>query len=153
MNTANSCQLFCQAQTSIPGGVNSPVRAFKSVGSNPLFIKKASGSSIVDADNNSYIDYVGSWGPMILGHCHPQIVEAIRQAAGNGASFGAPTELEITLAEMIIAAVPSIEMVRMVNSGTEATMSAIRLARAHTGKDDIIKFSGCYHGHADSLLV
>ncbi len=153
MNHSRSEQLFQQATQVIPGGVNSPVRAFKSVGINPCFIKKAAGSRIVDEDGNSYIDYVGSWGPMILGHCHPQVVQAVKTALDNGSSFGAPTELEITLAQMVIDAVPSIEMVRMVSSGTEATMSAIRLARGYTGRDKIIKFSGCYHGHADALLV
>lgn len=150
---SRSHQLFHQAQQCIPGGVNSPVRAFKSVGADPLFIAKASGSRIVDADGNSYIDYVGSWGPMILGHCFPKVVDAVKRCMENGSSFGAPTELEITLARMVIDAVPSIEMVRMVSSGTEATMSAIRLARGYTGRDKIIKFSGCYHGHADALLV
>jgi glutamate-1-semialdehyde 2,1-aminomutase len=153
LNHNRSDVLFQQAKLSIPGGVNSPVRAFRSVGLNPLFIKKASGANIFDEDGNSFIDYVGSWGPMILGHCHPQVVEAVKAALDNGASFGAPTELETTLANMVIDAVPSIEMVRMVSSGTEATMSAIRLARGYTGRDNIIKFSGCYHGHADSLLV
>ncbi|BDV44759.1 glutamate-1-semialdehyde 2,1-aminomutase [Geotalea uraniireducens] len=153
ITTTTSRQLFARAITSIPGGVNSPVRAFKSVGADPLFISKASGSRIIDADGNEFIDYVGSWGPMILGHCHPQVVAAVKNAVEKGSSFGAPTELEIILAEMVIKAVPSIEMVRMVSSGTEATMSAIRLARGYTGKDKIIKFSGCYHGHADSLLV
>jgi glutamate-1-semialdehyde 2,1-aminomutase len=153
MKSSRSTQLFQQAIRSIPGGVNSPVRAFKSVGADPLFIKKASGSTIFDEDDNAFIDYVGSWGPMILGHCHPKVVAAIKAAADSGCSFGAPTELEITLAEMVIAAVPSIDMVRMVSSGTEATMSAIRLARGYTGRDDILKFSGCYHGHSDALLV
>lgn len=153
MKTDRSHALFSRAQEFIPGGVNSPVRAFRSVGSDPLFISKASGSRIYDADGNEFIDYVGSWGPMILGHCPPQVVEAVKRAVERGSSFGAPTELEITLAEMVIKAVPSIEMVRMVSSGTEATMSAIRLARGYTGRDKIIKFSGCYHGHADSLLV
>ena len=153
MKSSRSTQLFQQAIRSIPGGVNSPVRAFKSVGSDPLFIKKASGSTIFDEDDNAFIDYVGSWGPMILGHCHPKVVAAVKAAAESGCSFGAPTELEITLAEMVIAAVPSIDMVRMVSSGTEATMSAIRLARGYTGRDDILKFSGCYHGHSDALLV
>jgi glutamate-1-semialdehyde 2,1-aminomutase len=153
MQTSRSTQLFKQAQQYIPGGVNSPVRAFRSVGSDPLFIKKASGCTISDEDGNSYIDYVGSWGPMILGHCHPQVVAAIKEAVASGSSFGAPTELEITLAKMVIDAVPSIEMVRMVSSGTEATMSAIRLARGFTGRDKILKFSGCYHGHSDALLV
>jgi glutamate-1-semialdehyde 2,1-aminomutase len=149
----NSCRLYSRAVTSIPGGVNSPVRACKSVGADPLFIKSADGAVIVDADGNRYIDYVGSWGPMILGHRHPAVVAAIRQVLERGTSFGAPTDLEITLAEMVIAAVPSAEMVRMVNSGTEAAMSAIRLARGYTGRDLVVKFDGCYHGHADTLLV
>lgn len=153
MNTTRSSLLFARAKECIPGGVNSPVRAFRSVGADPLFITKAAGCRITDADGNEFIDYVGSWGPMILGHCHPEVVRAVQEAAVSGASFGAPTELEITLAETVIAAVPSIEMVRMVSSGTEATMSAIRLARGYTGRDKILKFSGCYHGHADSLLV
>ncbi len=153
MNTTNSSALFARAKELIPGGVNSPVRAFRSVGADPLFITKAAGCRITDADDNEFIDYVGSWGPMILGHCRPEIVKAVQDAAASGSSFGAPTQLEITLAEMVIAAVPSIEMVRMVSSGTEATMSAIRLARGYTGRDNILKFSGCYHGHADSLLV
>jgi glutamate-1-semialdehyde 2,1-aminomutase len=153
MNHDRSSSLFQQAKSVIPGGVNSPVRAFKSVVADPLFIKKASGSRIIDEDDNSYIDYVGSWGPMIVGHCHPKVAEAVKQTMDNGASFGAPTELEITLAKMVIEAVPSIEKVRMVSSGTEATMSAIRLARGFSRRDNIIKFSGCYHGHADSLLV
>jgi len=153
MTSSRSHTLFNQAQRIIPGGVNSPVRAFKSVGADPLFIKKAAGSHIFDEDGNTYIDYVGSWGPMILGHCHPAVVAAVKQCMENGSSFGAPTELEITLAQMVVDAVPSIEMIRMVSSGTEATMSAIRLARGYTGRDNIIKFSGCYHGHADSLLV
>ena len=150
---SKSNSLFSRARSIIPGGVNSPVRAFRSVGSDPLFITKGSGSRIFDADNNSYIDYVGSWGPLILGHCNTQVLEAVKLCMESGASFGAPTELEITLAQMVIDAVPSIEMVRMVSSGTEATMSAIRVARGHTGRDRIIKFSGCYHGHSDSLLV
>lgn len=153
MNDSKSTALFAKAKERIPGGVNSPVRAFKSVGRDPLFIARAEGSKIFDVDGNAYIDYVGSWGPMILGHCHPKVVEAIRAAAGTGASFGAPTEREIELAEMVCAAYPNIEMVRMVSSGTEATMSAIRLARGYTGRDKILKFDGCYHGHADSLLV
>lgn len=153
MKNIRSSTLFQQAKSSIPGGVNSPVRAFRSVGADPLFIKRAAGCKIVDEDENVFIDYVGSWGPMIAGHCHPDVVSAIKQAMDNGASFGAPTELETTLAKMVIEAVPSIEMVRMVSSGTEATMSAIRLARGYTGRDNIIKFSGCYHGHADALLV
>ncbi|MBE0501915.1 MAG: glutamate-1-semialdehyde 2,1-aminomutase [Desulfuromonadales bacterium] len=153
MNHQISSRLFAQAKKIIPGGVNSPVRAFKSVGCDPIFISRAAGSHIYDADGNSYIDYVGSWGPMILGHCHPKVVEAIQQTAISGASFGAPTEREIILAEMVREAYPNIEMVRMVSSGTEATMSAIRLARGYTGRDKILKFDGCYHGHADSLLV
>lgn len=153
MENTRSSRLFRQAQKYIPGGVNSPVRAFRSVGSDPLFITKASGSRIFDADGNEFIDYVGSWGPMILGHCHPQVAEAVKNAVDRGSSFGAPTELEITLAEMVVEAVPAMEMVRMVSSGTEATMSAIRLARGYTDRDKILKFSGCYHGHADSLLV
>jgi glutamate-1-semialdehyde 2,1-aminomutase len=150
---SESQRLFALAQAVTPGGVNSPVRAFKSVGTDPLFIKSASGSKIVDADDRSYIDYVGSWGPMIIGHANEEVLEAIIEAARNGTSFGAPTEREIVLAQMVIEAVPSIEKVRMVNSGTEATMSAIRVARGVTGRDRIIKFNGCYHGHADGLLV
>ncbi len=153
MNHQKSAELFQLAKTVIPGGVNSPVRAFKSVGCDPLFIARAEGSRIFDADGNAYIDYVGSWGPMILGHCHPKVVEAIRRAAADGASYGAPTAKEIELAQMVCEAYPNIEMVRMVSSGTEATMSAIRLARGYTGRDKILKFDGCYHGHADSLLV
>ncbi|MCM2358873.1 MAG: glutamate-1-semialdehyde 2,1-aminomutase [Geobacteraceae bacterium] len=153
METSRSVKFFKDAQKFIPGGVNSPVRAFKSVGADPLFIQRAAGSRIYDVDGNEFIDYVGSWGPMILGHCHPTVNAAIKEAVDNGASFGAPTELEIILAEMVVQAVPSIEMVRMVSSGTEATMSAIRLARGYTGRDKILKFSGCYHGHADALLV
>jgi glutamate-1-semialdehyde 2,1-aminomutase len=153
MNHTRSSSLFQQAKQSIPGGVNSPVRAFKSVGADPLFINKASGDRIIDEDGNSFIDYVGSWGPMIVGHCHPDVIAAVQSTMESGASFGAPTERETILANMVIDAVPSIEMVRMVSSGTEATMSAIRLARGYTGRDKILKFSGCYHGHADSLLV
>lgn len=153
MNRENSHKLFERALKFIPGGVNSPVRACKAVGVEPVFIDYADGCMIFDADGNSYIDYIGSWGPMILGHRHPAVVDAVSNALKRGSSFGAPTDLEIELAEMIIDAVPSIEMVRMVNSGTEATMSAIRLARGFTGRDTIIKFDGCYHGHADSLLV
>ncbi len=153
MSGARSRQLFAEAKKHIPGGVNSPVRAFRSVGGEPLFIKKAKGSKIYDADNKVYIDYVLSWGPMILGHAHPAVTAALKKAIANGTSFGAPTELEITLAKMVKKAVPSIEMVRMVSSGTEATMSAIRAARGFTGRDKILKFDGCYHGHADSLLV
>jgi glutamate-1-semialdehyde 2,1-aminomutase len=153
MNTSRSHQLFQRAQQLIPGGVNSPVRAFRSVGCDPLFIQRAAGCRIYDEDGNEFIDYVGSWGPMILGHCPPEVVAAVKTAADSGASFGAPTEREVILAEMVIQAVPSIEMVRMVSSGTEATMSAIRVARGYTGRDKIIKFSGCYHGHSDALLV
>lgn len=145
--------LFTRAAKVIPGGVNSPVRAFRSVGGTPLFIREASGSKIIDSEGREYIDYVCSWGPMILGHAHPEVVAAIRDAAERGASFGAPTELEIEMAERVVAAFPSIEAVRMVSSGTEATMTAIRLARGWTGRDRIVKFNGCYHGHADSLLV
>jgi len=146
-------QLFESAQQVIPGGVNSPVRAFNGVGGTPCFIKRAEGAYIFDADDNAYIDYVGSWGPMILGHNHPAILEAVIATAKNGLSFGAPTELEITMAEKVRELVPSMERLRMVSSGTEATMSAIRLARGYTGRDKILKFEGCYHGHADSLLV
>lgn len=146
-------KLFVQAQKAIPGGVNSPVRACRSVGARPVFIQRAEGSRVFDADGNAYIDYVGSWGPMILGHRHPEVIAAIQRVLERGTSFGAPTELETELAEMVIEAVPSVEMVRMVNSGTEATMSAIRLARGVTGRDLLIKFDGCYHGHADTLLV
>lgn len=153
MDHTKSSQLFASAKALIPGGVNSPVRAFKSVGADPLFITRAAGSKVYDVDGNEFIDYVGSWGPMILGHCHPDVVAAVKSAADSGASFGAPTEKETFLAQMVIDAVPSIEMVRMVSSGTEATMSAIRLARGYTGRDKIIKFSGCYHGHSDALLV
>jgi glutamate-1-semialdehyde 2,1-aminomutase len=153
MNHSKSAELFSLAKSVIPGGVNSPVRAFKSVGCDPIFIARAEGPRIFDADGNGYIDYVGSWGPMILGHCHPKVVEAIRRAAADGASYGAPTQKEIELAQMVCGAYPNIEMVRMVSSGTEATMSAIRLARGYTGRDKILKFDGCYHGHADSLLV
>ncbi|TLU64278.1 glutamate-1-semialdehyde-2,1-aminomutase [Thalassotalea litorea] len=150
---SHSEQLFQQAQDTIPGGVNSPVRAFSSVGGTPCFIKRADGPYIFDADDNKYIDYVGSWGPMILGHNHPAIREAVISTAQNGLSFGAPTELEINMAEKVRSIVPSMEKLRMVSSGTEATMSAIRLARGYTGRDKILKFEGCYHGHADSLLV
>ena len=149
----NSEQLFEQAKKTIPGGVNSPVRAFNSVGGSPCFVKKAQGAYIYDADDKAYIDYVGSWGPMILGHNHPAILAAVIETAQNGLSFGAPTEIEITMAEKVRELVPSMESLRMVNSGTEATMSAIRLARGFTSRDKILKFEGCYHGHADSLLV
>lgn len=148
-----SNKLFLKAQAVIPGGVNSPVRAFKSVEQPPPFIKRASSSFIWDEDRNKYIDYVGSWGSMILGHANPSLVKAIREITKRGTSFGAPTRLEVKMAELITKIMPSIEMVRIVNSGTEATMSAIRLARAYTGKDKIIKFEGCYHGHTDSFLI
>ena len=148
-----SARLFARALELLPGGVNSPVRAFRAVGGTPLFIRSAGGPTITDVDGRTFIDYVGSWGPMILGHADAEIVAALAAVAANGTSFGAPNELEIELAEEIVAAVPSMEMVRMVNSGTEATMSAIRLARGVTGRDKLVKFEGCYHGHADSLLV
>ncbi|EHQ51498.1 MULTISPECIES: glutamate-1-semialdehyde 2,1-aminomutase [Ectothiorhodospira] len=148
-----SHDLFQAAQKHIPGGVNSPVRAFKGVGGDPIFIERAQGAYMYDADGKRYIDYVGSWGPMIAGHAHPEVIAAVREAALNGLSFGAPTELEIQLADRVCELVPSMEMVRMTSSGTEATMSAIRLARGFTGRDKILKFEGCYHGHGDSLLV
>jgi glutamate-1-semialdehyde 2,1-aminomutase len=148
-----SRELFLEAQRYLPGGVDSPVRAFKAVGGTPPFIVKGEGSKIYDADGNEYIDFVGSWGPLILGHSHPQVVEALKLAVERGTSFGAPTELEVTLAKMICSAMPSIEEIRFVNSGTEATMTALRLARAFTGRDKVIKFAGGYHGHADGLLV
>jgi len=145
--------LFDEAQRYLPGGVNSPVRAFKAVGGNPPFIKRAQGSRIYDEDGNEFIDFVCSWGALILGHAHPQVVDGLKRAVERGTSFGAPTELETTLAKMICDAIPSIEMVRFVNSGTEATMSALRLARAFTGRDRIVKFAGGYHGHSDGLLA
>jgi glutamate-1-semialdehyde 2,1-aminomutase len=144
---------FIQAQKHIPGGVNSPVRAFKGVGGDPVFVDHASGAYTYDPDGNRYIDYVGSWGPMILGHAHPEVIKAVQAVIGKGLSFGAPTELETAMADKVCELVPSMDMVRMVSSGTEATMSAIRLARGYTGRDKIIKFEGCYHGHSDSLLV
>ena len=150
---SRSKTLFNQAQQSIPGGVNSPVRAFKSVGGTPPFIDSAKGAILKDVDGKPYIDYVGSWGPMIVGHAHPEVIAAVQAAAAKGTSFGAPTEAEVHLAEKIIDCMPAMHMVRLVNSGTEATMSALRLARAVTGRDMIVKFSGCYHGHSDSLLV
>ncbi len=153
LDTTKSDDLFERAQQLIPGGVNSPVRAFRAVGRSPLFIREAAGAMITDVDGNSYVDYVGSWGPMILGHAHPVVIEAIREAASRGTSYGAPTELEIELATEIISAFRSIERVRLTSSGTEAAMSAIRLARGFTGRDRIVKFEGCYHGHSDSLLV
>ena len=153
-NNSKSYALFREARKIIPGGVNSPVRAFKSVDSNPIFIRKGKGARIYDVDDNEYIDYVGSWGPLILGHRHPRVVEALERCLKEvGTSFGAPTEMETTLAAMIVEALPSVEMVRLVNSGTEATMSALRLARGYTGRNKIVKFEGCYHGHADFLLI
>ena len=153
METKNSEIMFQKARQVIPGGVNSPVRACRSVGCDPLFIKKAAGAYLFDVDGNTLLDFVGSWGPMIMGHAHPAIVEAICTAAREGTSFGAPTPGEIELASMVVEAVPSVEKVRFVNSGTEATMSAIRLARGYTGRNTVVKFDGCYHGHADSFLV
>ncbi len=153
MDTSKSRRLFDEAQKYIPGGVNSPVRAFKSVGLSPLFIAKAKGSKIYDVDGNEYIDYVASWGPMILGHANDEINAAVWAALENGTSFGAPTELEVEMAKAVVDAVPSVEKVRMVSSGTEAVMSAIRLARGYTGRAKFIKFEGCYHGHSDALLV
>ncbi len=153
MNLSNSEQLIERARQSIPGGVNSPVRAFKGVGGTPVFFERGEGAYLTDADGNRYIDYVGSWGPMLLGHSNPEIVKAVQAQAAEALGFGAPTALEIDLAEQVISMVPSIERLRMVNSGTEATMSAIRLARGYTGRDMILKFAGCYHGHSDSLLV
>jgi glutamate-1-semialdehyde 2,1-aminomutase len=151
--TSRNLQLFQRAQKVIPGGVNSPVRAFRSVGGTPPFIVNGRGSRITDADGKSYIDYVGSWGPLILGHAHPRVVTATREMAAKGLSFGAPTEIEIELAELLCRLLPSLDLVRLVSSGTEATMSAIRLARGFTGRDLLVKFEGCYHGHSDSLLV
>jgi glutamate-1-semialdehyde 2,1-aminomutase len=153
MNTKRSRDLYRRAVELMPGGVNSPVRAFKSVGGDPLFIREARGSHMLDVDGNDYLDYVGSWGPMILGHAHPQVVEAVREAVGRGTSYGASTELEVRLAEQITGAFPAIERVRLVNSGTEAVMSAVRLARAFTGRTRVLKFEGCYHGHADGFLA
>jgi len=145
--------LFTQAQQHIPGGVNSPVRAFKGVGGDPVFFREGKGAWLTDAEGNRYIDYVGSWGPMILGHAHPEVISTVQEAVSHGLGFGAPTEIEIEMADTLCRLVPSMELVRMVSSGTEATMSAIRLARGFTGRDKIVKFEGCYHGHADSLLV
>ncbi|WP_133127489.1 glutamate-1-semialdehyde 2,1-aminomutase [Legionella nagasakiensis] len=150
---SHSQELFKKAQAIIPGGVNSPVRAFKGVGGEPLFFKQGKGAYLIDVDNNQYIDYVGSWGPLILGHCHPKVIAAVEEVLHMGMSFGAPTELEIKLAKKITSLMPTIEKIRMVNSGTEATMTAIRLARGYTNRNKIIKFNGCYHGHNDSLLV
>jgi glutamate-1-semialdehyde 2,1-aminomutase len=148
-----SSELFQRASRHIPGGVNSPVRAFKGVGGEPVFIVRGSGPYIWDEDGNKYIDYIGSWGPMILGHAHPAVVTAVKKAADSGLGFGAPTRIEVDLAELICALMPSIEKVRMLSSGTEATMTALRLARGYTGRDLIVKFEGCYHGHSDSLLI
>ncbi len=153
MQMKHSSELFLRAQQRIPGGVNSPVRAFRAVGGKPLFIQRASGSKLFDVDGNEYIDYIGSWGPMLLGHCNPEVTQAVQDALQFGTSFGAPTPGEITIAEQICDAVPSVEMVRLVNSGTEATMGALRVARGYTGRDKVLKFEGCYHGSVDSLLV
>lgn len=153
MDTRKSQTLFEDARSVIPGGVNSPVRAFRSVGGDPLFIERARGATIWDADGNAYLDFVGSWGPMLLGHDHPEIREAVARALPDGASFGAPTSREVELAHRVVDLVPSVEMVRLVNSGTEATMSALRLARAHTGRNGVVKFRGGYHGHGDAFLV
>ncbi len=153
MDFSASNKLFALAKKVIPGGVNSPVRACRSVGCDPVFITRASGSTLWDADGNEYIDFVSSWGPMIVGHAHPEIIAAVNLAAASGTSFGAPTPKEIDLASMVVEALPSIEKVRFVNSGTEATMSAVRLARGFTGRKVVVKFDGCYHGHADSFLV
>ena len=153
MNISKSINLFQRAQNSIPGGVNSPVRAFKSVGGTPLFIKSAKGAYLHDEDGNSYIDYINSWGPMILGHAYEPVVKAIQEKAADSTSFGAPTELEVEMAELIKSMAPNVDLIRMVSSGTEACMSAVRLARGYTGRNRIIKFEGCYHGHADCFLV
>lgn len=152
MQTLND-KLFQRAQTHIPGGVNSPVRAFRSVGGTPCFFQRGQGARVWDVDNKEYLDYVGSWGPLILGHAHPEVIAAVQEAAIKGLSFGAPTEAEIEIADLLCQLVPSMDMVRLVSSGTEATMSAIRLARGYTGRDMLVKFEGCYHGHSDSLLV
>jgi glutamate-1-semialdehyde 2,1-aminomutase len=153
MNTTRSQELFARARRLMPGGVNSPVRAFKSVGGEPFFAKRAEGAYLIDVDGNRYVDYVGSWGPMIAGHAHPAVLEAVARTMRDGLSFGVPNPLEVTMAETLARLVPSCEMVRMVNSGTEATLSAIRLARGATGRSRIVKFEGCYHGHGDSFLV
>src|SRR5689334_8135602 len=153
MNTSRSQKLFAEAQSLLPGGVDSPVRAFRAVGGQPLFIDCGKGPYLFDVDGNRYIDYVLSWGPLITGHAHPNVVKAIQDAAIKGTSYGAPSPLEIELAKSVIDFMPNIEMIRFVNSGTEATMSALRLARAYTKREKIIKFDGCYHGHADMLLV
>ena len=153
ISRVKSEQLFAEALKRIPGGVNSPVRAFRAVGGQPFFVDRAAGCKVFDVDGNEYIDYVGTWGPAILGHAHPKIIKAVQQTAVNGTSFGIPNPLEVKMANLICAAAPSVQKVRMCNSGTEATMSAIRLARGFTNREKIIKFEGCYHGHADSLLV
>ena len=153
MQFQKSQELFAEAQKYIPGGVNSPVRSFRAVGGTPPFIARGAGPRVWDVDGNEYIDYLGSWGPLVLGHSHPAVVEAVKKAAEGGTSFGAPVAQEVELAQIICEALPSVESVRLVSSGTEACMSAIRLARAHTGRDKLIKFAGCYHGHADGLLV
>ncbi|MDX1279504.1 glutamate-1-semialdehyde 2,1-aminomutase [Oceanihabitans sediminis] len=153
MNYTRSSALFAQAEKVIPGGVNSPVRAFKAVGGTPIFIKEAKGAYLVDEDNNKYIDYINSWGPMILGHAYKPVVDAVVEKTKKGTSFGTPTEIETQIAELAVSMVPNIDMIRFVNSGTEACMSAVRLARGYTGKDKIIKFAGCYHGHSDSFLI
>jgi glutamate-1-semialdehyde 2,1-aminomutase len=153
MNQQTSHELFARAQQLMPGGVNSPVRAFKSVGGEPFFAASAQGAWLTDVDGNRYVDYVGSWGPMIAGHAHPHVLDAVARVMRDGLSFGVPNALEVTMAETITRLVPSCEMVRMVNSGTEATLSAIRLARGATGREKIVKFEGCYHGHGDSFLV
>src|SRR6266581_8452775 len=153
LKLSRSHELYQEAERLLPGGVNSPVRALRGVGGSPVFISAAQGPYLYDVDGNRYLDYVQSWGPMILGHAHPKVVEAVVQASKRGFSFGAPTQAENELARLVIDSVPSLEMVRFVNSGTEATMSALRLARAYTGRNKLIKFSGCYHGHADMLLV
>ena len=153
MNLSRSEELFAQAQKYIPGGVNSPVRSFRAVGGTPPFIARGQGPRIWDVDGNEYIDYLGSWGPLVLGHAHPAVVAALRKTAEGGTSFGAPVEQKVELAKLICEALPSVNSVRLVNSGTEACMSAIRLSRAFTGRNKIIKFAGCYHGHSDGLLV
>lgn len=153
MDISNSIAYFNRAIKCIPGGVNSPVRSFNSVGGNPIFFKKAAGSVLYDVDDNQYIDYVASWGPMIFGHAHPRVLKAVKESVNNSSSFGAPSEIEVDIAELIIDMVPNVDKIRMVNSGTEACMSAIRVARGYTGRDKVIKFEGCYHGHADSFLI
>jgi len=150
---SKSHDLFQAAQKHIPGGVNSPVRAFKGVGGDPVFFKSANGAYLIDADDKQYIDYVASWGPAILGHAHPEVVKVVQEQATKGLSFGAPTAIETEMADLVCDLIPSMDMVRMVSSGTEATMTAIRLARGYTGRDKMVKFEGCYHGHSDSLLV